>query len=77
LELLYFLVNALEINDMSQEQTSLYADYSMLENPNWMDFLQPYFLEAKPLKLVHGEIDSHIPDLPEMLFANHLLSLCV
>jgi hypothetical protein len=76
LELLYFLINSLEINSMSQEDTSLFTDYSMMENPGLMEFLQPYFLEAKTLRLEHDGIDDLIPNLHEMLFANHLLSLC-
>ena len=76
-ELLYFILNAMEINGLSQEKTRLYTDYSLMADHRLMEFLKPYFAEVKTLALEHDGIDTLIPELPELLFANHLMSLCV
>jgi hypothetical protein len=77
LELLYFIVNSIDLNGMRQDEVSLYLDYSMLRNERIMEFLQPYFPGIYPLRAEHPQIDTMIPFLPEMLFPNQLLSLCV
>jgi hypothetical protein len=76
-EVLYYILNALDVSRMGQETTSLYLDYSLLGDKQMMDLLQPYFMTVGPLRLDHHEIDPRIPLLPEMLFPNYLLSLCV
>jgi hypothetical protein len=77
LELLYFIVNSIDLNGMRQDEVSLYLDYSMLRNEKTMEFLKPYFLGIYPLKVENPAIDTMLPFLPEMLFPNQLLSLCV
>jgi hypothetical protein len=77
LELLYFIVNSIDLNGMRQDEMSLYLDYSMLRNEKTMEFLKPYFPGIYPLKTENPAIDAMIPFLPEMLFPNQLLSLCV
>jgi hypothetical protein len=76
LELLYFIINAIEVSGLSQEKVSVYLDYSIVRNEKNIEFLKPYFPAVKPLRLEHQDIDPLIPFLPEMLFANQLLSLC-
>jgi hypothetical protein len=76
-EVLYFILNALDINGMKQENTSLRLDFSLIETHVLPDYFRPYFMSVEPLRLVHPDIDDQIPMLHEMLFPNYLLSLCV
>jgi len=76
-EVLYFILNALQINEIDPLMLVLRADFSVLESSQLLEFFTPYFKQVAALRLDHPEIDNMIPELHEMLFANHLLSLCV
>lgn len=76
-ELLYFVVNAMQITGVKQEETSLVLDYHCSHKYGLMEFLMPYFQHVQSLRVPFEDPDPEIEDLPELLMPNHLISLCV
>ena len=76
-ELLYFIVNAMQVSGVKQEETTLVLDYHCSHKYGLVEFLTPYFLHVQSLKVPFEDPDPEIEDLPELLMPNHLISLCV
>ncbi len=76
-ELLYFVVSALNITDIKQDDARVYLDYAAMNKFGLSDFLQPYFKSVEPLELPFENPDPELEILPVLLAPNHLASLCV
>ena len=75
-EVLYFMLNALSVNELAQGDTVVKLDYSMITSQKFREFFAPYFRSVDFLRVEQHEIGNEIPYLQEMLFPNYLLSLC-
>lgn len=75
-EVLYFMLNAMLNTEISQRDTVVLMDYSMISSTKFKDFFNPYFQSVDYMRLGQSEIGNEIPYLHEMLFPNYLLSLC-
>lgn len=76
-EFLYFVINAMQIAGVKQEDAQLKLDYACFHKYGLLEFLSPYFLSVEPLTVPFDDPDPEIDHLPELLMPNHLLSLCV
>ena len=76
-EILYFVLNALESSDCTQGEANVFLDYHLASNESVRSFLSPYFKSVSNLRLENAFLDEEIIDLPELLFINHAMSLCV
>jgi hypothetical protein len=76
-EILYFLMNALKINNIKQEDCLLMMDSSLFQLTGFKDFVQVYFKSNYTLSIPFANPDPEMPDLEILLMPNHLLSLCV
>lgn len=76
-ELLYFVVNAMQVSGVKQEETTLVLDYHCSHKYGLVEFLSPYFQHVQSLKVPFEDPDPEIEDLPELLMPNHLIALCV
>lgn len=76
-EILYFIINAIQLSEISQENTTLYLDFEMMRNLSFVEFVSPYFMDVAPLKVPFENPDPEIEILPELLFTNHIMALCV
>jgi hypothetical protein len=76
-EFLYFVINAMQIAGVKQEDAQLKLDYACYHKYGLLEFLSPYFLSVEPMTVPFDDPDPEIDHLPELLMPNHLLSLCV
>lgn len=76
-EFLYFILNALSIADLRQEEASVFLDYRSMKKFGLMEFLGNYFHPIQPLAPPFENPDEELEDLPYLLAYNHLASLCV
>ncbi len=76
-EVLYFLLNALQISDILPSDTSLKMDYSIGMDIELIKFLIPHFAHSEILKYPSHVLNPEIPALSEKLFACYAASLCV
>ncbi len=76
-EVLYFLLNTLQVNDLLPSDNTLNIDYSLLHHPSMIRFLAPHFAKTEILRFSFDHTDDTIPQLPEKLFACYAASLCV
>lgn len=76
-EVLYFLINALQISDILPSDTTLNIDYSLAANQLVVQFLRPHFAKTELTGFSFEGINHSIPKLPEKLFACYTASLCV
>lgn len=76
-EILYFVLASLESSECSQEETNVFLDYNLATNEAISSFLQPYFKSVSALKYESDALDEEILNLPELLFINYAMSLCV
>lgn len=76
-EVLYFILNAMHICELEPNRTSVYIDYNTAADTSLKSYLKPYFRPLLHMKPDMENPDAEIPFLPELLFSNYLLSLCV
>ena len=76
-EILYFVLAALEASDCKQDDANLFLDFNLTSNDEVVSFLMPYFKSVSALKFESDVLDEEILDLPELLFINYAMSLCV
>lgn len=76
-EILYFILNALKINNVKQEECTLLLDASLSQLTGFKDFAAAYFNSISELSIPFSNPDPEMPDLEILLMPNHLLSLCV
>lgn len=76
-EFLYFVINAMQLVGVKQEEAHLKLDYQCFHKYGLAEFLSSYFQSVEPLQVPFDDPDPEIDDLPELLMPNHLLSLCV
>ena len=76
-EILYFIVNALHISEIKQDDVSLYLDFAAWNKFGLKDFLQSYFKSVEPVILPFENPDPELEILPLLLAPNHLAALCV
>ena len=76
-EILYFVLSALESSDCAQDEANVFLDYHLASNGSAKQFLSPYFKSISNLRMENDLLDEEILDLPELLFINHAMSLCV
>ncbi|MFM6984539.1 MAG: DUF3822 family protein [Chitinophagaceae bacterium] len=76
-EFLYFVINAMQLVGVKQEEAHLKLDYQCFHKYGLPEFLSSYFLSVEPMQLPFEDPDPEIDNLPELLMPNHLLSLCV
>lgn len=75
-EILYFILNALEVSKLDRSSTQLYLDYTLSKDSSFVHFVEPYFKSVKSLQTPIDNPDNAVPFLLELLFPNYLLSLC-
>jgi hypothetical protein len=75
-EILYFVLNALEITNLDKNLANLYLDYNLSKDSSFVNFVKPYFVSVKSLQIPMDNPDPEVPFLMELLFPNYLLSLC-
>ncbi len=75
-EVLYFLLNTLNISDILPSDTTLLIDYSLAKNTSLLAFLSPHIASTEFLEFSFEGMDQAIPQLPEKLFACYAASLC-
>ncbi len=76
-EILYFIINAIQISDLKQEDMELVLDYYCAHKFGLIEFFTPYFTSVKSLQIPFENPDSEILDLDQLLMPNHLGALCV
>lgn len=76
-EFLYFVINAMQIAGVKQDEAQLKLDYQCFHKYGLVEFLSAYFLSVEPMTVPFDDPDPEIDHLPELLMPNHLLSLCV
>lgn len=76
-EVLYFLLNALQISDLLPSDATLNIDYSILKQTEMVKFLSPHFSKNIILNYEFETINPAVPDLQQKLFACYAASLCV
>ncbi len=75
-EVLYFLLNALQISDLLPSDATLNLDYSILKQTEMVKFLSPHFSKNVVLNYAFEHENPAVPDLQEKLFACYAASLC-
>jgi hypothetical protein len=75
-EVLYFLLNSLQVNDLLPSDSTLNIDYSLTSNLPMVHFLAPHFAKTEILKFSFDKANHAIPQLQEKLFACYAGSLC-
>lgn len=75
-EVLYFLLNSLQISDILPSDTTLNADISILENSALTDFIRPHFSQFTPLRVQGIAPHRVVESLAEKLFACNAAALC-
>jgi hypothetical protein len=76
-EILYFMMNALKVNNIKQEECLLLMDSSLSQLTGFKEFVQVYFNTSLTLSIPFSNPDPEMSDLEILLMPNHLLSLCV
>ncbi|HEY1047350.1 MAG TPA: DUF3822 family protein [Bacteroidia bacterium] len=76
-ELLYFTVSSLNTAGLPQLETHLYLDLHTSQVKGLKELLEPHFNQVDVLKIPSGNPDQAIDHLPELLFFNYAVSLCV
>ena len=76
-EILYFVIAALESSECTQEHANVFLDFELGVNKPVSEFLMPYFKTVSPLRYEGEGLDEEILNLPELLFINYAMSLCV
>lgn len=76
-EVLYFIVSAMAVCDMEPQNTAVLIDYNIAGDQKLRNYLKPYLRPLQTMKPAMENPDAEIPLLPELLFPNYLLSLCV
>lgn len=76
-EVLYFLLNALQISDLLPSDATLNIDYSILKQTEMVKFLSPHFSKNIILNYAFETLNPAVPDLQQKLFACYAASLCV
>ncbi|MCC6818183.1 MAG: DUF3822 family protein [Bacteroidia bacterium] len=76
-EILYFIINALSIAQINQNEADLFIDYSASKKFGLIEFLEPYFKSVSKLSVPFENPDPEIENLPYLLSINHMVSLCV
>lgn len=76
-ELLYFIVNAMNLCELKQEDVHLYLDFRAYKKFGLLEFLQPYFKSVSGMRVPFNNPDTELEELPYLLASNHLVSLCV
>lgn len=76
-EILYYTLNALQISNIKQDDTTLYLDFGLASDNSFTTFMKSYFKSVQNMQADMSNPDTEIPFLLELLFPNHLLSLCV
>lgn len=75
-EVLYFLLNALQISDLLPSDATLNIDYSILKQTEMVKFLSPHFAKNISLSYAFEPSNPAVPDLEQKLFACYAASLC-
>ncbi len=75
-EVLYFLLNALQISDLLPSDATLNLEYSILKQTEMVKFLSPHFSKNVVLNYAFEHENAAVPDLQEKLFACYAASLC-
>ncbi|MES2616860.1 MAG: DUF3822 family protein [Bacteroidota bacterium] len=76
-EILYFLLNTIQISDLLPSETTLNIDYSIAEDQVLVDFIKPHFAFFNLLSapgIIHHPV---VPMLGEKLFGCYAAALCV
>lgn len=76
-ELLYFIVSAMSLSELKQEEVNLYLDFRAYKKFGLREFLQPYFKSVSGMSVPFDNPDAELEELPYLLACNHLVSLCV
>lgn len=76
-EILYFVIAALEASECTQEHANVFLDFELGVNKPVSAFLMPYFKSVSALRFEGEGLDEEILNLPELLFINYAMSLCV
>ena len=76
-ELLYYVVNAMQISGIKQEDANVILDYHCAHQYGLIDFLSSYFKSVSAMTIPFENPDPEIQDLSELLMPNHLIALCV
>lgn len=75
-EVLYFLLNALQISDLLPSEATLNIDYSIFQQAKMVQFLSPHFSKNNLLNFPFEPLNPAVPDLQQKLFACYAASLC-
>lgn len=76
-EILYYTLNSLQVSNIKQDDTTIYLDFGLASDDAFTAFIKSYFNSVQNMKADISNPDTEIPFLLELLFPNHLLSLCV
>ncbi len=76
-EVLYFILNSLQISDILPSESTLNMDHSIAIDDTLSRFLSPHIAQSTILNYSYEGINPEIPRLAEKLFACHAASLCV
>lgn len=76
-EILYFIINAIQICELKQDEVELILDYFCSHKFGLIEFFKPYFTSVKALQIPFENPDIEIQDLDQLLMPNHLGALCV
>jgi hypothetical protein len=76
-EILYFVLAALESSECTQGEANLFLDFNFATNDTVAKFLKPYVKSVSVLRFESDVLDDEILNLPELLFINYAMSLCV
>lgn len=76
-EMLYFTVSALHTAGLPQLETHVHLDLQSFQVKGLTEILDPHFNQIDALKIPSGNPDQAIDYLPELLFFNYAVSLCV
>lgn len=76
-EMLYFTVSSLHTSGLPQLETHVHLDLHTAQVKGLKEILEPHFNQIDVLKVPSGNPDQAIDHLPELLFFNYAVSLCV